>query len=69
MKLVPRTRPADVAFMHYECELVAVIGKAAKNVKREDALQYLAGYTEVGEPVESAAESDPLVDPGVDEEV
>ena len=31
--------------------------------------QYLAGYTEVGEPVESAAEGDPAVDPGVDEEV
>jgi len=31
--------------------------------------QYLAGYTEVGEPVESAAEGDPAFDPGVDEEV
>jgi 5-oxopent-3-ene-1,2,5-tricarboxylate decarboxylase/2-hydroxyhepta-2,4-diene-1,7-dioate isomerase len=31
--------------MHYECELVAVIGKLARNVKREDALSYLAGYT------------------------
>ena len=31
--------------------------------------QYLAGYTEVGEPVESAAEGDPALDPGVDEEV
>ena len=38
-------RPDNVAYMHYECELVAVIGKAARNVKREDALQYLAGYT------------------------
>jgi len=38
-------RPDDVAYMHYECELVAVIGKPARNVRREDALAYLAGYT------------------------
>lgn len=38
-------RPDNVAYMHYECELVAVIGKSARNVKREDALSYLAGYT------------------------
>jgi len=38
-------RPDNVAYMHYECELVAVIGKRARNVKREDALEYLAGYT------------------------
>ncbi|WP_435610083.1 fumarylacetoacetate hydrolase family protein [Pseudomonas knackmussii] len=38
-------RPDNVAYMHYECELVAVIGKPARNVKREDALAYLAGYT------------------------
>ncbi|VVQ35411.1 Homoprotocatechuate catabolism bifunctional isomerase/decarboxylase [Pseudomonas fluorescens] len=38
-------RPDNVAYMHYECELVAVIGKQARNVKREDALDYLAGYT------------------------
>ncbi|UVL76671.1 fumarylacetoacetate hydrolase family protein [Pseudomonas putida] len=38
-------RPDNVGYMHYECELVAVIGKAAKNVKREDALAYVAGYT------------------------
>lgn len=38
-------RPDNVAYMHYECELVAVIGKEARNVKREDALDYLAGYT------------------------
>lgn len=29
----------------YECELAVVIGKACKNVKREDALKYVAGYT------------------------
>ncbi|CAK15861.1 fumarylacetoacetate hydrolase family protein [Pseudomonas entomophila] len=38
-------RPDNVQYMHYECELVAVIGKPARNVKREDALDYLAGYT------------------------
>jgi 5-oxopent-3-ene-1,2,5-tricarboxylate decarboxylase/2-hydroxyhepta-2,4-diene-1,7-dioate isomerase len=38
-------RPDNIKYMHYECELVAVIGKAARNVKREDALHYLAGYT------------------------
>ncbi len=38
-------RPAGVAFMHYECELAAVIGKTAKKVKREHALQHVAGYT------------------------
>jgi len=38
-------RPDNVEYMHYECELVAVIGKAAKNGKREDALAYVAGYT------------------------
>ena len=38
-------RPADVAFMHYECELAVVIGKTAKRVKRADAMQYVAGYT------------------------
>ncbi|MBB3261509.1 5-oxopent-3-ene-1,2,5-tricarboxylate decarboxylase/2-hydroxyhepta-2,4-diene-1,7-dioate isomerase [Paraburkholderia bannensis] len=38
-------RPADVTFMHYECELAVVIGRQAQNVKREDAMQYVAGYT------------------------
>ncbi|QZD73333.1 fumarylacetoacetate hydrolase family protein [Pseudomonas sp. 3-2] len=38
-------RPDGVAYMHYECELVAVIGRPARNVKREDAMDYLAGYT------------------------
>ena len=38
-------RPADVTFMHYECELAVVIGRTAKNVKREDAMQVVAGYT------------------------
>ena len=38
-------RPADVTYMHYECELAVVIGKEAKNVCREDAYDYVAGYT------------------------
>ncbi len=38
-------RPSGVAFMHYECELAVVIGTAAKNVKRENAMQHVAGYT------------------------
>ncbi|MFX1674483.1 fumarylacetoacetate hydrolase family protein [Paraburkholderia sp. A2WS-5] len=38
-------RPADVAFMHYECELAVVIGRTAQDVKCEDAMQHVAGYT------------------------
>lgn len=38
-------RPADVTFMHYECELAVVIGRPARNIRREDAMQYVAGYT------------------------
>nr|WP_316641810.1 fumarylacetoacetate hydrolase family protein [uncultured Roseateles sp.] len=38
-------RPAGVKFMHYECELVAVMGKTARRVKREQALDYVGGYT------------------------
>ena len=38
-------RPSDVKFMHYECELAVVIGRSAKNVKRADAMQFVAGYT------------------------
>lgn len=38
-------RPAGVQFMHYECELVAVIGKTARHVKRDDAHDFIAGYT------------------------
>ena len=37
-------RPADVTFMHYECELAVIIGKAAKRVKRADALDFIGGY-------------------------
>ena len=38
-------RPADATFMHYECELAVVIGRSAKNVKRADAMRFVAGYT------------------------
>ena len=38
-------RPADVSFMHYECELAVVIGRSAKNVKAADAMRHVAGYT------------------------
>ncbi|MFI4928139.1 MAG: fumarylacetoacetate hydrolase family protein, partial [Burkholderiales bacterium] len=38
-------RPADVQFMHYECELAVVIGRQAKKVRREDAYGFIAGYT------------------------
>ena len=38
-------RPKDVTYMHYECELAVIIGKKAKNVKRKDAMDYVAGYT------------------------
>ncbi|RYF63154.1 MAG: DUF2437 domain-containing protein, partial [Comamonadaceae bacterium] len=31
--------------VHYETELVAVIGRQARNVKASDALQYVLGYT------------------------
>lgn len=38
-------RPSDAAFMHYECELAVVIGKPASRVKRDQAYDYVAGYT------------------------
>ena len=37
-------RPADVKFMHYECELAVIIGRSAKNVGRAAAMQHVAGY-------------------------
>ena len=38
-------RPDNVTYMHYECELVVIIGKTARNVSREHALDYVAGYS------------------------
>jgi 5-oxopent-3-ene-1,2,5-tricarboxylate decarboxylase/2-hydroxyhepta-2,4-diene-1,7-dioate isomerase len=38
-------RPAGVQLMHYECELAVVIGRTAHRVKRDDAYDFIAGYT------------------------
>src|SRR3546814_8065356 len=38
-------RPADVAMMHYECELAVVIGKAGRHIARAHAYEHVAGYT------------------------
>jgi 5-oxopent-3-ene-1,2,5-tricarboxylate decarboxylase / 2-hydroxyhepta-2,4-diene-1,7-dioate isomerase len=38
-------RPDGVKFMHYECELTVVIGREAKNVKRDYAYDFVRGYT------------------------
>ncbi|MBK0391454.1 fumarylacetoacetate hydrolase family protein [Ramlibacter algicola] len=38
-------RPADVKFMHYECELAVVIGRTARRVRRDAAYDFIAGYT------------------------
>ena len=38
-------RPDGVKFMHYECELAVVIGKTARRVKREQAYDFVLGYT------------------------
>ncbi len=41
--LLPRTLRSDM--VDYECELAVVIGKTAKNVSKENALDYVLGYT------------------------
>jgi 2-keto-4-pentenoate hydratase/2-oxohepta-3-ene-1,7-dioic acid hydratase in catechol pathway len=41
--LIPRHAPSIE--VDYECELAVVIGKACKNVNREEALGYVLGYT------------------------
>ena len=38
-------RPADVQFMHYECELAVIIGRTARGVARSEALGHVAGYS------------------------
>lgn len=38
-------RPDNVQYMHYEAELVVVIGKVARQVSRQQAMDYVAGYT------------------------
>jgi len=37
--------PLGAAHMHYECELAVVIGKTARHVTRQDAYEFVAGYT------------------------
>ncbi len=37
-------RPDNVDFMHYECELVVVIGKKVKKIRREEAMSCVRGY-------------------------
>jgi 5-oxopent-3-ene-1,2,5-tricarboxylate decarboxylase/2-hydroxyhepta-2,4-diene-1,7-dioate isomerase len=38
-------RPAEVKYMHYECELAVVVGRTARRVKKADAYDFIAGYT------------------------
>lgn len=38
-------RPRDATFMHYECELAVVIGATARQVRRDEAMAHVAGYT------------------------
>ncbi|WP_144510147.1 fumarylacetoacetate hydrolase family protein [Bacillus sp. FJAT-22090] len=38
-------RPGDVTYMHYECELAVIIGQSGRNIKKEDAYQYIKGYS------------------------
>ena len=40
--VIPRVAPQQV---DYECELAVVIGKSAKNIERQHALDYVLGYT------------------------
>ncbi len=37
-------RPAEVSFMHYECELAVIIGGRAQRAARAQAMQHVAGY-------------------------
>lgn len=37
--------PQGLDYMHYECELVAVIGRSCRRVQAKDALKYVKGYT------------------------
>ena len=43
--LTPVVRPAGVKYMHYEGELGVVIGRKARRVKRDQAMDYITGYT------------------------
>lgn len=37
--------PPNINYMHYECELVAVIGRTARRIKAEEALDFVKGYS------------------------
>jgi len=37
--------PADVGQMHFECELVVVIGRQGRKIRPEQAYDHVAGYT------------------------
>jgi 5-oxopent-3-ene-1,2,5-tricarboxylate decarboxylase / 2-hydroxyhepta-2,4-diene-1,7-dioate isomerase len=41
----PVEYPRGIRHMHYEAELVAVIGRPGRNIHREEALDYVRGYT------------------------
>ncbi|MEE2638335.1 MAG: fumarylacetoacetate hydrolase family protein [Acidobacteriota bacterium] len=41
----PIVRPAESTDLHYEAELVSVVGKRAENVSLEDAADYIFGVT------------------------
>ena len=43
--LAPVVRPSGVKYMHYEGELGVVIGRAARRVSRDEAMDYVSGYT------------------------
>ena len=43
--LTPVVRPAGVKYMHYEGELGVVIGRKARRVQRDAAMDYVSGYT------------------------
>ena len=43
--LTPVVRPAGVRYMHYEGELGVVIGRRARRVQSDEAMDYVAGYT------------------------
>lgn len=38
-------RPSGTKYVHYEGELAVVIGKKCRNVKREEVMEYVLGYT------------------------
>jgi 5-oxopent-3-ene-1,2,5-tricarboxylate decarboxylase/2-hydroxyhepta-2,4-diene-1,7-dioate isomerase len=41
----PVVYPMGSEYMHYECELAVVIGRPARNVRAQDAMDYVLGYT------------------------